>query len=164
MRIPWWLKLVLLMVVATALQATLAHRMRILGVQPDLNKVVLIAIAVNSSVQVATAYGLLAGWLMGTVVGMSIGSYLVSRMVLGASLGLLELRVFREHPMVLILSALAGGMLCEAVFFLFSPQENVARWAYLATGESLYNLLFIIPIAGWVRRIIPPSSGLVYAS
>ncbi len=164
MRVPYWLKLGLLMLFATALQATLAHQIQIRGVQPDFNKVVLICIAVNTSIQVATACGFLAGWMMGSVVGMSVGSYLISRMVLGASLGLLELRVFRHNPIVLILSALAGSLLCEAVFFLFSPQENVARWVYQATGESLYNLLFVLPIAGWVRRIVPPGPGLVYAS
>ncbi len=164
MRLPVWLKLVLLILFATALQASLAPHLRILGVQPDLNKVVLIAIAVNTSVHAATACGFLAGWLMGTVVGMSVGSYLVSRMVLGASLGLLELRVFRHNPIVLILSALAGSMLCEAVFFLFSPQQDAGRWVVQATGESVYNLLFVLPVAAWVRRMIPPGPGLVYAS
>ncbi|MER3473391.1 MAG: rod shape-determining protein MreD [Armatimonadota bacterium] len=164
MRVPPWLKLVLLLLFATTLQATVAHRLQIRGVQPDLNKVVLICIAVNTSAQVATTYGFVAGWLMGTMVGMSVGSYLISRMVLGGALGLLELRVFRHNPIVLILSALAGSMLCEAVFFLFSPQQNAPRWVYQATGESVCNLLFVLPISAWVRRILPPSPGLVYAS
>lgn len=162
-RAPVWLKLVLLMLFATALQATFAHRLQIGDVQPDFNKVVLICIAVNTSAHTATAYGFLAGWLMGSLVGASVGSYLISRMALGASLGLLELRVFRHNPVVLILSGLAGTMLCETVFFLFSPQQNVGHWACLATGESIYNLLFVLPIAAWVRRIVPPSPGLVYA-
>ncbi len=164
MRLPVWLKLVLLMLFATALQASLAPHLRIGGAQPDLNKVVLIAIAVNTSAHAATACGFLAGWLMGTVVGMSVGSYLISRMVLGGALGLLELRVFRHNPIVMVLSALAGSMLCEAVFFLFSPQQDVGRWVAQATGESVYNLLFVLPVAAWVRRIIPPGPGLVYAS
>lgn len=164
MRMPPWLKLMFLMLFATALQGAVAHRLRIWGVQPDFNKVVLLGIAVNTSAHVATAYGFMAGWLMGSVVGMSVGSYLISRMVLGASLGLLELRVFRHNPIVLILSALAGGMLCEAVFFLFSPQQNVPRWVYQATGESIYNLVFVLPVSAWVRRNLPPSPGLVYAS
>lgn len=164
MRVPYWLKLGVMLWLATALQATVAHRLQIHGVQPDFNKVVLICIAINTPVHTATAYGFLSGWLMGSVVGMSVGSYLVSRMALGASLGLLELRVFRHNPVVLILSALTGSLLCEAVFFLFSPQENVTHWVVLATGESLYNLLFVLPIAVWVRRIVPPGPGLVYAS
>ncbi|MCS6830142.1 MAG: rod shape-determining protein MreD [bacterium] len=164
MKIPAWLKLVLLLLFATAAQAVFAHRLRLHGVQPDFNKVVLICIAVNTSVIVATAYGFLAGWLMGSVVGASVGSYLVSRMTLGLSLGLLELRVFRHNPVVLIFSALTGSMLCEAVFFLFSPQQDVGRWVYLAMGESLYNLVFIVPVSAWVRRILPPSPGLSYTS
>lgn len=164
MRPPAWLKLVLLLLFATALQGTVAYRLRIWGIQPDFNKVVLIGIAVNTSAHVATAYGFVGGWLMGTVVGTSVGSYLISRMVLGASLGLLELRLFRQNPIVLIFSALVGSMLCEAVFFLFSPQQNAGRWAVQATGESIYNLLFILPIAGWIRRILPPAPGLVYTS
>lgn len=163
-RVPVWLKLVLLMLLATAVQGSFAHYLRVWGVQPDLNKVVLICIAVNTPVHVATACGFFSGWLMGTVVGLSVGSYLVSRMLLGASLGLLELRVFRHNPVVLIFSALTGSMLCEAVFFLFSPQPNVSQWVYQAAGESIYNLLFVLPIAAWVRRILPPGPGLVYAS
>jgi rod shape-determining protein MreD len=164
MKMPVWLKLALLMLFATAVQGSFAHHLQFRGVQPDFNKVVLICIAVNTPVHVATACGFLSGWLIGTVVGMSVGSYLVSRMVLGASLGLLELRVFRHNPVVLIFSALAGGILCEAVFFLFSPQPNVSQWLYQAAGESIYNLLFVLPIALWVRRILPPGPGLVYAS
>ncbi|GIV16035.1 MAG: hypothetical protein KatS3mg022_1470 [Armatimonadota bacterium] len=164
MRLPAWLKLVLLILFATTVQAVFAHHLRFHGVQPDFNKVVLICIAVNTSVHVATAYGFLAGWLMGSVVGMSVGSYLISRMMLGALLGLLELRVFRHNPVVLIFSALTGSMLCEAVFFLFSPQQNVGRWVSLALGESLYNLVFVVPVYAWVRRILPPSTGLSYAS
>ncbi|MGC8784430.1 MAG: rod shape-determining protein MreD [Armatimonadota bacterium] len=164
MRVPAWLKLVLLILFATAIQAVFAHHLRFHGVQPDFNKVVLICIAVNTSVHVATAYGLLAGWLMGSVVGMSVGSYLISRMMLGALLGLLELRVFRHNPVVLIFSALTGSMLCEAVFFLFSPQQNAGRWVSLAVGESLYNLVFVLPVSAWVRRILPPSTGLSYTS
>lgn len=164
MRPPVWMKLVLLIVLATVMQAMFAHRLQFRGVQPDFNKVVLIGIAVNTSVHVATAYGFLAGWLMGTVVGMSVGSYLVSRMVLGASLGLLELRVFRHNPIVLVFSALTGSMLCEAVFYLFSPQPNAPRWAYQALGESVYNLIFILPVAGWIRRMVPPTPRLNYTS
>lgn len=164
MKIPAWVKLVFLMLFATAIQAVFAHRLRIHGVQPDFNKVVLICIAVNTSVHAATAYGFLAGWLMGTVVGTSVGSYLISRMMLGALLGLLESRVFRHNPVVLVFSALTGSMLCEAVFFLFSPQQDVGRWVSLAIGESFYNLLFIVPVSAWVRRILLPGRGLTYAS
>jgi rod shape-determining protein MreD len=163
-KAPTWLKLGLLLLVATAVQATFASRLRVYGLQPDFNKVVLTCIAVNTSVHVATAYGFVAGWLMGSVVGMSVGSYLMSRMVLGAALGLLELRVFRHNPIVLIFSALTGSMVCEAVFFLFSPQPNGAQWVYQATGESVYNLLFVLPIAAWVKRLLPPGPGLVYTS
>ncbi|GIV21813.1 MAG: hypothetical protein KatS3mg023_3564 [Armatimonadota bacterium] len=164
MRVPVWMQLVLLMLLATAVQGSFAHHLRVWGVQPDLNKVVLICIAVNTPVHVATACGFFSGWLMGTVVGMSVGSYLVSRMVLGAALGLLELRVFRHNPIVMVFSALTGSMLCEAVFFLFSPQPNVSRWVYQAAGESIYNLLFVLPVAAWVRRLLPTGTGLVYAS
>lgn len=161
-KIPVWLKLVLLMLLATAVQGTFAHHLQFHGVQPDLNKVVLICIAVNTPVHVATACGFLSGWLMGTVVGMSVGSYLVSRMILGASLSLLERRVFRNEPIVLVFAALTGSMLCEAAFFLFSPQPNVSKWVYQAVGESVYNLLFVLPIDLWVRRILPHTSRLVY--
>lgn len=164
MKLPAWVKLVLLMLLATAVQAVFAHHLRIHGVQPDFNKVVLICIAVNTSAHVAMAYGFLAGWLMGSVVGTSVGSYLISRMMLGALLGLLELRLFRHNPVVLIFSALTGSMLCEAVFFLFSPQQDVGSWVFMATGESLYNLVFVVPVSAWVRRILPPSTGLTYAS
>lgn len=155
MRLPVWLKLGLLLFAATALQAVFASRLRLWGVQPDLNKVVLICIAVNTSAHVALAYGLVAGWLMGTVVGMSVGSYLVSRMVLGAALGMLEPRVFRHDPPVLVFSAWTGSLLCEAVFFLFSPQPDVPRWVVQALGESGYNLLFVLPVFWWVRRLVP---------
>lgn len=164
MKVPAWLKLVVLILFATAVQAVFAHHLRLRGVQPDFNKVVLICIAVNTSVHVATAYGFLCGGLMGSVAGMSVGSYLISRMMLGALLGLLELRVFRHNPVVLIFSALTGSMLCEAVFFLFSPQQNVGRWVSLSLGESLYNLVFVVPVYAWVRRILPPSTGLSYTS
>ncbi|MDW8103604.1 MAG: rod shape-determining protein MreD [Armatimonadota bacterium] len=162
MKLPAWLQLVLLLVLATALQAAFAYRLRVWGVQPDLNKVVLICIAVNTPAHVAVAYGFVAGWLMGTVVGMSLGSYLVSRMMLGAALGLLELRVFRHNPVVLVFSALTGSLLCEAVFFLFSPQPDVSRWVVQALGESGYNLVFVLPIAWWVRRLLPPVHRLDY--
>lgn len=164
MKIPVWLKLVLLIVFATAFQASFASALRIHGVQPDLNKVVLICIAINTSTYSAIAYGFLSGWLIGSVVGVSVGSYLISRMALAAALGLLELRVFRDNPFVLIFAALTGSMLCEAVFFLFSPQQDTARWVHQALGETIYNLLFILPISAWVRRIVPPTRGLVYTS
>lgn len=162
MRMPVWLKLVLLLVVATAVQAVFASRLQWGGVQPDLNKVVLICIALNTPAQAALAYGFVAGGLMGMVVGMSVGSYLISRMVLGAALGVLELRVFRHDPPVLVLSAWTGSLLCEAVFFLFSPQPNVSRWVVQALGESGYNLLFVLPVFWWVRRIVPSRGRLEY--
>lgn len=164
MKLPVGVKLVLMLVGATVLQAAFGSSLRIAGVQPDFNKMVLIGIAVNVSAPASAAYGFVAGWLMGATVGVSVGSYIVSRMTMAWLLGLLEARLVRHNPVVLMFSALTGSMLCEAIFFLFSPQPEVYRWLKQAVGESVYTVVFVLPITAWVRRLLPAGTRLSYVS
>ncbi len=155
--IPVWLRVVLLLVVAAGIQGAWGSALSIRGASPDLLLVTLTALALVLPPTGAAAVGLLGGWFTGALVGRSVGSYIVTRLLLGAGLGLLELRVYRANPLISAGSALLGTLFSEGVFFVLSPEQfanDIPKWAWLTLGKAGYHIVLIVPLSALVRRVI----------
>ncbi len=162
--VPVWLRAVLLLVMAAGLQGAWGSALSIYGASPDLLLVTLTALALVLPPAGAAAVGLLGGWFTGALVGRSVGSFIVTRLLLGAGLGLLELRFYRANPLISAGAALLGTLFSEGVFFVFSPEQfanDIPRWGWLTLGKAGYHIILIVPLSALVRRIIgvPDSSG-----
>ncbi len=64
------------------------------------------------------ALGFIAGLMHGSLVGFSLGSFIVTRTITGFLAGLVTTRLFSENPLVPALSAVWLTVVCEALFLL----------------------------------------------
>lgn len=152
-KIPLWPKLLLLVVIAAALQGNLTQLIAIKGVQPDLLLVCVVAIGVQSHFEQAAIWGFLVGWLSGSLVGVSLGSFIITRTALAMLLASLEARIFRGNPALWAGCAFVGTLLCETFFYLLSPHASTMRWLYTTLGTAVYNTVLVLPIGWLVNRL-----------
>ncbi len=154
-KLPLWPKLLLLVVIAAALQGNLTQLIAIKGVQPDLLLVCVVAIGVNSHFEQAAVWGFLVGWLTGSLVGVSLGSFIITRTALAMLLASMEARIFRGNPALWAGCAFLGTLLCESFFYLLSPHTSSLRWLYITLGTAAYNTVLVLPIGWLVSKFTP---------
>ena len=144
---------VILLLIAAAIQGNLPSWLTLKGGQPDLILVVLIAFALLLDPLSGALLGFLAGMLHGSVVGYSLGSFIVSRTIIGFAAGSVTIRLFSENPVVPVLAA--GGLtFCgEAVFLLANPTHDLLSSLNIILAKSLFNSLLTL-IVYWLLRWI----------
>ena len=154
-RIPIWFKLLVLILVSAALQGNLTQAIAIKGVQPDLLLVCVVAIGVHSEFDQAAIWGFLIGWLSGSLVGSSLGSFMITRTALAMLLASLESRIFRGNPLLWVGCAFLGTILCESFFYLLNPHTSTLRWVFITLGAAVYNMVLVLPIGYLVTKLVP---------
>lgn len=154
-KIPVWPKLLLMVIIAAALQGNLTQLMAIHGVQPDLLLVCVIAIGVHSHFERAAVWGFLIGWLSGSLVGVSLGSFIITRTALAMLLASLEARIFRGNPLLWAGCAFFGTLLCESFFYLLNPHTSTLSWLYITLSAAVYNTVLVLPIGFLVGKLSP---------
>jgi cell shape-determining protein MreD len=145
---------------AALLQMDLAYSLRIGRAQPDFIILFIVLTSMFCDANGGAALGFWGGLLTASVAApphSGFGGLIVSRTLIGFAIGWLEARVFRDHPLLAIVLVAAGTFLAEALFFLFAPQHNVARWARVALVlPTLYNAALALPFYFLVRRFARP--------
>ena len=137
--------------VAAGIQGNLPASVSILGGKPDLILVVLIAYSLSGDPGFGAMLGFFAGLVHGTAVGMSLGSFIVTRTLTGFLAGLTTTRVFGENPLVPTLSAAWLTLVCEGIFVLANPTASFTAALRTILGEAISNALLTL-IVSWVLR------------
>lgn len=144
---------VLLLLLAGVLQGRVAHSMAIGSAQPDFVLVTLACAATLIGGTSGWGLGLWAGLLTAALVPQTLGSFLVSRAAGGAVAGALAGSVIQRSLVVPPLAALAATATAEIIYVLMAPTHHLRAWAAAAGGETLYNMVWAVPVFLLMRRV-----------
>lgn len=135
---------VVALIAAAGLQGNLPSAISIWGEPPDLVLVVLISYSLAADPAFGAGLGFVAGLLHGSLVGFSLGSFIVTRTITGFLAGLVTTRLFSENPLVPALSAVWLTVVCEALFLLSNPRPDIAIALRKVTGECISNAILTL--------------------
>lgn len=130
---------ILVLIVTAGLQGNLPASISIMGAKPDLILVVLISYSLAADPVFGASLGFVAGLIHGSSVGLSWGSFMVTRTITGFLAGLVNTRVFSENPFVPVLSAIWLTLVCEGLFLLGNPPVRLGTAIRLVIGECIAN-------------------------
>ncbi len=141
----------LLILLAAAIQGNLPDWLIIKGGQPDLILVALIATALTLDPATGAVLGFVAGLVHGAITGESLGSFIVTRTIIGYAAGSLTVRLFSDNPVVPVLAA--GGLTFagEFIFLLANPTPDLIGGVNMILAKSLYDSLLTIFVFWFLR-------------
>lgn len=142
---------IVMLFLAGALQGNLPHWLMIKGARPDFLLITLISFSLMQDPLLGTVLGFLAGLIHGSIVGISLGSFIVSRTVIGFAAGSVTIRLFSENPIVPVLAAGGLTFVGEALFLLVNPTPDLLASLNVVLFKSLYNSLLTL-IVFWFLR------------
>lgn len=143
---------VIALLVAAGLQGNLPEWMRLVGAKPDLVLVVLIAYALASDPVFGATLGFIAGLIHGSVIGLGLGSFIITRTATGFVAGLLTTRLFSENPIVPMISAGWLTLACELLFLLTNPRLGPAVTFKTIVGECIYNAFLALILYMYLKH------------
>jgi rod shape-determining protein MreD len=143
-------------VVAVALQGSVAHAMMIRGAQPDLPLIALACGAALVGGDASVGLGFWTGLLQASVLGMYPGSYLASRTLAGAFAGFLERTLIRDSFLAPPAIVITTTLIAEVIFAAMAPPvwtHHVRVWSRAMIGEAVYNAALAFPLYFLLRKI-----------
>lgn len=141
------------LVAAAGLQGNLPPAVSLFGAKPDVVLVVLISYALAANPEFGAGLGFVAGLLHGSMVGFSLGSFIVTRTITGFLASLVTTRLFSENPLVPVLSAVWLTVVCEALFLLFNPRPEIAIAFRKVAGECISNAVLTLLVYYILRSL-----------
>ncbi len=141
-----YLKALLCLAAAVAVQGTVPASLNLFGARCDVVLVVLIAFSLAADPLHGALIGFIAGLLQGSAVGLSLGSFIVTRTLVGFFAGVTTTRFFSENPIVTVASAFWLTLACEIMFLMGNPGVPFAWAVWKTLGEGVLNsvLSFIL--------------------
>jgi|GEM_PF-3135510 rod shape-determining protein MreD len=147
------LLLVLVLLIAAGLQSVVAGPLSGLTVgQPDFILVLVLVAALFTDSGVGCLVGFGGGLLTASLVGETVGSYLVSRVLAGFVAGRLSGRFFQGNLIVILAAVFIGSVVAEVAYGLAAPPlrgVSLLRYLQTAGGNILWNTALALP-AAWV--------------
>ena len=135
---------VISLIIAAGIQGSLPRSISILGAKPDLILVVLIAYSLAADPTFGAAMGFIAGLIHGSAVGLSLGSFIITRTITGFLAGLVPTRLFSDNLIVPAAAAAWLTLVCEGIFLLANPRPHFLFAARIVVGECVYNAILTL--------------------
>ena len=143
---------VISLIVAAGIQGNLPASMSLFGAKPDLILIVLIAWSLAADPVFGAGLGFAAGLIQGAAVGLSLGSFIVTRTITGFLAGFVTTRLFTDKPFVPVASAASLTLVCEGVFLLANPRLALLAAARIVAGKCIYNAALAL-LLYWILRV-----------
>jgi len=149
-----WLTAVLLLLAAAGQQGLIAGTIYgWCGAQPDLLLTVTLCIALLSDPQIGAFLGFASGLLTASLVGQTVGTYLMSYTLAGYLAGRFTARLFQANAFVVVLGVLAASAAAHVLHGLAAPSHlSLAFWVRTTLGGALWNAVLSLPISAILRR------------
>jgi hypothetical protein len=141
---------------AALAQSVYADALQIRGARPDFLVTVALLGALFCDTNGGAALGFFAGLLHASLASPPAGGFgalILSRTVVAGMVGWLDERLFRDHPLIVLLIVPAGTALADALFFLVAPQPNTFLWLRALGLTLLYNTVLTLPIYFVLTRL-----------
>lgn len=140
-----------------AIQTTWLARVEIFGAHLDLMLLTVVSVALLLGAQNGAVFGLVAGVLTGYIAGASLGSFALSRLIIGSSFGFFDRRFSSDNPFAPPICAAAATFLASVIFLALSPDTFSSHWLSRVLTECGLNALFIWPVYLCVNKLVPPA-------
>jgi rod shape-determining protein MreD len=152
------MRLALLLYVAFAIQTTwLAEGFGWMGgARLDLPLIVVISSGLLCGWRTGAVTGLAAGWLCGVVTSYNLGSFMMSRLIVGGVSGAFDRRFSRDNPLAPSLCMAGGTVLAYVVFGIMSPADFTRSWLQLLGTVALNTVVGSIAHPLFARYVVPP--------
>lgn len=163
----WALPLVL--VLSVLLQFSWLARVQVWGAHFDLPLLCVLSVGLLRGPRVGAGYGLAAGLLCGFFAGSDVGTWGLSRLLIGGACGLFEERLQADHPFAPMLCAFAAVLASRLLFYVMAP-GNFRFVTPFAFGAQLGGAwLMSVLAAPFVHRflrviVVRPQRGLFGSS
>lgn len=151
----FWIAAGLLLLLASALQSSVAHRLYAAGGQPDFPLTVALVAAALGGPSAGAIFGFGAGLATGALAGDTVGTWVVSRTLAGAATGNAVTRWLRPGVLIAVAATVAGTWLAGLLTALSFPRLGFGRVLAATLVASGWNLLFALPVAALLRRLAP---------
>ena len=139
---------------AFVIHAGLADDLQIFGARPNLCTLVLLICCLYAGPGLGAGLGFFAGLLEASFTPLYFGSLLATRLLIGAAVGSLEYRVYRDNAPFALLTVVIGTPLVEALFYLFAPQPDSAAWFLGVAKQTAYHAVLALPAYFLLRRAV----------
>lgn len=126
---------------AAGIQSAFLAKYPIWGAHADLVLIVIIVGGLLTKTEGALILGFSGGLLEGSLIGISIPSFIISRTIMAFFAGVLETRLFRENPLVSIIAVFIGTLIAEIIFLLFNPPPAILDQFRVIGLEAVMNCI-----------------------
>lgn len=139
------------------LQTTLFARLAPFGVHIDFVLLAVVSVALLLGMETGAIFGLVAGILTGYCAGVSLGTFALSRLMVGAGFGFFDKRFSRDNPFAPPICAAIATLVANAVFGILSPGEfTFGWWLHHTLIATAAHAILIWPVYALFARLIPP--------
>jgi len=143
-------------------QTTLFARLAPFGVQIDFVLLAVVSVSLLLGMETGAIFGLIAGIVTGYCAGVSLGSFALSRLLIGAGFGFFDQRFSRDTPFAPPLCAAAATLLANIIFGILSPGDFPFDWWLRHTLiATAFHAILIWPVYALFARMIPPPRAFV---
>lgn len=147
-----------ILAIAAALQTSLTKQIRLLGGEPELVLLLVIAWSINSDLDESVLWAFIGGICLDLLSGAPTGASVPGMLVMVFGISGLGQQVYRIGIIILVGLVLIGTLVQQMVFMLIVTLAGYAPFSLEAVGyvvmpTLVYNLFFIFPVYWFVRRV-----------
>jgi rod shape-determining protein MreD len=151
------------LIIAAALQVTFAPQIRILGGEPDLTFLVVLAWAVNARLEEGVVWAFIGGIAHDLLTGAPTGTSVIGMLLIIFALNRLRQQVFGIGFVTLVGLVVFGTIVQQTIYMLVNAAVGyevhlLEMFGYVVLPTVAYNLVFIWPIYWMVRRVLRTQS------
>lgn len=147
--------------VALALQTTWLAHLSIFGAHLDLPLLCVVSSAMLLGARQGVVFGFVAGLLGGYGAGVSVGSFVVSRMAAGGLCGLFDRRFSVDNPLAPPICAAVATLLSHLIFGLMSPSSFAfVPWMSASLLSAALHAILIWPFFVCLQKLVPARSSV----
>ncbi|GIV02280.1 MAG: hypothetical protein KatS3mg015_1110 [Fimbriimonadales bacterium] len=134
-----WLSPLLWLILAAALQGSLAERMSIGWVKPDFLLVIAVALSMRGSVEAAAGIGFVAGLFHSALWNERVAAYTLSRMFACVVATRVYQAIPAAGPWAAAVVTGAATLVAGILFLFIGIPSDLLRWLVSTVGGILYN-------------------------
>ena len=142
---------------SAALQQSMAHRLTILGFQPDFMLVSLACLSMFYDRSGGSTIGFLTGALYGAVDFANITHYIISRTVIGFFVGWSKDLNLQGTILVAAVTTVLTTVFSQLILMFLAPPPLITPFLGATIRTAVYNGVLAVPVYLLLKRIMGPS-------
>lgn len=147
-----------ILAVAAALQTSLTKQIRLLGGEPELVLLLVLAWSINNNLDENVVWAFVGGICLDLLSGAPTGASVPGMLIMVFGISGLGQQVYRIGIVILVGLVFIGTLVQQTVFIIITSLAGYASFSLEAIGyvvmpTLVYNLFFIFPVYWFTQRI-----------